>query len=156
VAQQRRWSGFHGIRDYGNAAFFIDSVFIADPNGVNLDRIDSMKIDKDHNISINGIAYDHRIYLFSKDPVNLVSLKQVTDKYIKGDIYMPIYVLDDVFIVKDAASVKIDENFILKVNAINSDEFDSLDKNNSFKFTFIFIYTKTEANIARSKEIHIR
>jgi hypothetical protein len=145
------------IKNYqeANAVYYADSVLIVSYHGIDKNNIASAHLVKEKTV-VNGKEYGGKFYLKLKQRADLLSLEQVCQKYIREKIYAPIYLINGNFIKGDISSVKIDNNFILRVNYFNSDQFDGFDEKKSPKFTFILIFTQTEENIKRANTIRIR
>ncbi|MDR3062095.1 MAG: hypothetical protein LBU57_08295 [Dysgonamonadaceae bacterium] len=139
-----------------NILCYADSIPIISSLGIDLENnVASFKSDL-KKVIVDKKEYDGKFYFKLKQKANLISLKQICEKYIKEEIYTPIYLINGKFLKDDISAIKIDDNFILRVNHINSDNFDGFDQKTSPKFTFILIFTKTKENLKRASEIRIR
>jgi hypothetical protein len=148
--------GFARSFEKANIAIYADSVPVGTYLGFDLDNnVESFKSEMG-KVTIDGKNYDGKFYFTLKQNADLLTLKQVCKKYINEKIYTPVYLINGNFLKGDLSSVKIDNNFILHVNHINSDKFEGFNKDKSSKFTFILIFTKTEENLKRANEIRIR
>ncbi|WP_158798034.1 hypothetical protein [Pedobacter sp. L105] len=97
----------------------------------------------------------NRIYLTSSKTksYHFLTLEEIKDKYVKTPYPATLYMLDDKMIEGEPG--KIDENYILGISVITSDDIPSL-KNTSLKMTIINITTKSEENLQKKRTIHLR
>ena len=115
--------------------------------GIN-ENNDSLIIKSDiskNPVVINGIKYDGNILVLkSSKNKRLLSAEQIKNLYFP-DIKSPcIYMVNQYFITTDAESYKFDKDFIFKVIAMKSTDFDAL--KNLPPFDIIRIYTNTRRN----------
>jgi hypothetical protein len=135
-------------------AYFVDSIFIGcSAKGINPDLVESLNIVK-KPITIEGITYENRIHISCKETPSLLSLSQVIEKYLQTETYTPIFLINETFLTGNISSLKVDDNYILKVESINSDQFENI--KNLDIFSIITIFTKTKENMKQSKITHIR
>lgn len=144
-------------RDGTEFADYLNSEYVGDLLLISSTKVDSLKLIPGP-LKIKGKEYKKAIQTFSKLPVDsLLSLEEIKRKYVTGDTYKNlIYFLNGSFIVGDPSLIKIDKNYILKVNSFNSDVFESFQGKKDIKFTLVFIFTKTKENVKRSETIFIR
>jgi hypothetical protein len=130
--------------DFSRIALFVDSIYVGIPWGINPDSIDSMKM-LEKPIKVNNELFEACIYLFSHPQKTLISLQEVIEKYIKGPIYTPIFMIDNRILKGNAFSYKVEEDYILSVKHINSNELGYWE--NRKLFTIVSILTKTKENM---------
>ncbi len=145
---------FYESQSNSNVAWFVDSVFIGSYVGIDKDMVENLNVDK-NPIKIDNKEYEGRFYISYKQPAIFLSLEDIKSKYIKEKIESPIYLINGSFLTGDISNIKIDENYILKVKYLSSDEF-QLPNKEKLKFSIVSIFTKTEENIKKNEKIFIR
>ncbi|MDR0602736.1 MAG: hypothetical protein LBG80_00355 [Bacteroidales bacterium] len=148
--------GFIKNFENSNVAYYADSILIGSSLGIDWENnVADVYLEKG-NVVIDGNKYDGKLFITLKQKADLISLEQISKRYIGEKIYTPVYLINGNFMKGDLSSVKIDNNYILRVNHINSDKFANFDRKKSAKFTLVLIFTKTEENIKRASEFLIR
>ena len=110
------------------------------------DRHDSLVVNQ-YPFTINGVEYDYVVQIELKDfkHIHLASLEDLKEKRFP-DLKGPyVFMIDRNFITRDAASYKVDENFIYDMQVISSADFES--QQDFPPFSIIRIFTKTQENI---------
>ena len=110
------------------------------------DRHDSLVVTQ-YPFTINGVEYDYVVQIELKDFKNIhwASLEDLKEKRFP-DLKGPyVFMIDRNFITRDAASYKVDENFIYDMQVISSADFES--QQDFPPFSIIRIFTKTQENI---------
>ena len=110
------------------------------------DRHDSLVVTQ-YPFTINGVEYDYVVQIELKDFKNIhwASLEDLKEKRFPGLKGLYVFMIDRNFITRDAASYKVDENFIYDMQVISSADFES--QQDFPPFSIIRIFTKTQENI---------
>ncbi len=110
------------------------------------DRHDSLVVTQ-YPFTINGVEYDYVVQIELKDFKNIhwASLEDLKEKRFPGLKGPYVFMIDRNFITRDAASYKVDENFIYDMQVISSADFES--QQDFPPFSIIRIFTKTQENI---------
>lgn len=142
-------------KEPGYPAIFIDSIFFSDKCliGINPGSISKIDIKKD-SIIVDGKPYQGSVYITTKKGKNeYYTLDELKKRFVKENLSQPIlYMINNEFIKDDIKSYKIQKDYILKVNCVQSKEIDGFDKTN---FTIVQILTKTRENRSEASK-HIR
>ncbi len=143
-------------KEPGYPAIFIDSVFFSDKClvGINPRTISKIDIKKD-SITIDGKPYGGSIYITLKEGRGeYYTLDELKKRFVKENLSQPIlYMINNEFIKEEVQSYKIQKDYILKVNCIQSKEFEGFADTN---FTIVQILTKTNENLSEAKKVRIR
>ena len=110
------------------------------------DRHDSLVVNQ-YPFTINGVEYDYVVQIELKDfkNIHLASLEDLKEKRFP-DLKDPyVFMINRNFITHDAASYKVDENFVYDMQVVSSADFESLQ--GLPPFSIIRIFTKTQENI---------
>lgn len=134
-------------------AYFVNGILIDKEIGIktlNPNNIDSIEVEKE-KFELNGKEYYGKIYVKMKSDYNPITLKKLTEKYLKLNGNPIIYQIDEKVVENSSNEIFIDENFILKivVEKINTS------KNNT-EINLIRLITKTPENIKKANEIRIK
>jgi hypothetical protein len=130
-------------------ALFLDSVSI-DANTIkylNPNDIESINSIKKDTV-VNNSLYSEQIHIRSKNPNKYIflTLEQIKSEYTKVKKTDVIYMINGEFIKENIDTFKLDQNYILKVEVTNSNDFYNLRKSES-KFDIINILGKTKENL---------
>jgi len=133
--------------------------------------LDSNKVDiQDYFFDVDQIldvtviqAYDStkkpvgKIFIKSKFPngYNFISLSQVKDIYFKSVTLPYIFMVDNLFLKGNLSSYKIDSSYILRVEIMKGQEFETLKKDIP-NLTIITIKTKSADNLNENNKIHLK
>ena len=146
-------SEFHS--DKKPAGIFVNDKFVGNQevlNFINQDKIETIKIEKE-KFEMNGTEYYGKIYIKMKSDYNpkFLTLKKLSEKYLKLNENPTIYQIDEKVLDKSSNEILVDENFILKivVEKINTSE-------NNTEINLIRLITKTTENIKKANEIRIK
>lgn len=96
---------------------------------------------------VNGLEYSSLIIVKSKRPTCLLTLNDIRHEHTDegyNDLDV-VFVIDGAIIMHDIESIKIEKDYILKVDIIKSSEIESMQKHQDI--LFIKIYTQREQNI---------
>ena len=130
-------------------ALFLDSVSISSNTMkyINPDDIKSINSIKKDTV-VNNSLYSEQIHIRSKNPKKYIflSLEQIKYVYTTVEKNAVIYMINGEFIKEDIDTFKLDQNYILKVEVTNSNDFYNLRKSES-KFDIINILGKTKQNL---------
>lgn len=110
------------------------------------DRHDSLVVNQ-YPFTINGVEYDYVVQIELKNfkHIHLASLEDLKEKRFP-DLKGPyVFMINRNFITHDAASYKVDENFVYDMQVVSSADFESLQ--GLPPFSIIRIFTKTQENI---------
>lgn len=154
----------------GNA-LMLNNVFMKSWIGINLDSIqkedfnwisapfvvrdincrhDSIVVTQDpqtHPVVINGVEYKRFFNATTDREVELVTLDEIKEIYFPGLKDSCIFMVNKFFLTRDIQSYKFEKDFILRVELIKSEEFESL---KGFPpFSIIQIFTKTRKNLIK-------
>jgi len=127
----------------------VDETRIKTINPKLIDNIDVLKKD----VEIDGKKYWGQIYIRMKEAYRpkLISLTNLKQKYTKVDSSPCIFMIDDTVINGDPNTQMVDEGFILQIvveKVVNPKE--------NLKVNLIKLATKTDENIKKANNIHIR
>jgi len=143
-------------KEPGYPAIFIDSVFFSMEGivGINPSTISKIDIKRD-SIIIDGKPYHSRVYITLKEGTGVYyTLDELKKRFVKENLSQPIlYMINNEFIKEEIQSYKIQKDYILKVNCIQSKEIEGFDNTN---FTIVQILTKTNENLSEAKKVRIR
>jgi len=136
-------------------AYYINDLLIGDKNIINTidpKNIDSVRVEKE-KFFIDGTEYFGKI-LIKLDPkyvTNFLTLKEITDRYLKLNNNPIIIQIDDTIIGEDYDKYLINENFILMitVNKIKT-------SGKNIEINLINILTKKAGNIEMKNKIIIK
>lgn len=143
----------------------VDYTFIKSPIGINLDSIvdfkkisppftirgindgDSIVLTKDtpFPVVINGVKYYRFFNVTFDKEITLVTLDEIREEYcpdLKGPY---LFMVNKFFLTNDLESYKFDKEFILDVEVLQSEEFESFEEFQPF--SIIRIFTKTRTNL---------
>ena len=135
--------------DYQVVAPFVNSVYVGDYIGFNIDLIDSIKIVKEP-VNIDGKLFKNQIHCFSSKDFKFISFQELIEK--NKPKYSPIFIFNGKVLISEYIySFKMDENYLLALKYINSDELGYF--NGDEQFTLVFILTKTQENLQRYRKI---
>ena len=144
---------FHS--DQKPAGIFVNDKFFGSQealNFINQDKIETIDIERE-NFKINNTEYYGKIFIKMKSDYNpkFLTLKKLTEKYLKLNENPIIYQIDEKVIENSKNDFLVDENFILKivVEKITTSE-------NNTEINLIRLITKTPENIKKSNEIRIK
>ena len=134
-----------------NNNVFAKSEVGIDPKSVDVirdinDQHDSLVVNQ-YPFTINGVEYDYVVQIELKDfkNIHLASLEDLKEKHFP-DLKGPyVFMINRNFITHDAASYKLDENFVYDMQVVSSADFESLQ--GLPPFSIIRIFTKTQENI---------
>ena len=139
--------------DTQTTALFINSVYVGNFHGFNIDsnKIDSIRIVQEP-ITIDGKSFKHQFHVLSSQQFNFVTLQELLEKYRDKNkpVYEPVFMINETVITKDVLPFKIDENYLLKLKCINSDELGYWKGKESF--TIVSILTKTPENVGQQEK----
>ena len=110
------------------------------------DQHDSLVVNQ-YPFTINGVEYDYVVQIELNDfkNIHLASLEDLKEKRFP-DLKDPyVFMINRNFITHDAASYKVDENFVYDMQVVSSADFESLQ--GLPPFSIIRIFTKTPDNI---------
>jgi hypothetical protein len=117
---------------------------------------DSIVVTQDphkHPVVINGIEYSRFCNISVDKEIELVTLDEIKEMYFPDAKEPCVFMVNKFFLTNDLQSYKFEKDFILKVELIKSDKFESL-KNNS-PFSIVRIFTKTRKNLRDLTQIRI-
>ncbi|MCV9926212.1 hypothetical protein OIU83_00995 [Flavobacterium sp. LS1R49] len=138
---------FTGLHSQTNeAAYFLDGNFVHKNTIANFDvnEIKNINVIKD-TIRIEAVNYAGRIMITSKNPknINLMSLKDIKNKFTKSKSKKVLFVLNGVLILNDVGTYKIDEKYIFKTDVVSSDTIENLQ---GIDLDIVSILTKIKEN----------
>lgn len=131
-------------KDSNRIAWFVDSVFVINPECINPSNIKSFSINPDSSIQTHGIDYKGVAYLTYRPKCELLSLKAIGAKYCRIDeTDNPIYMINGEFVTQNIDSYFIDADIIAFVSNENIENFNlSIRSKNSYQsFHIIRIIT---------------
>ncbi|MBQ4819484.1 hypothetical protein [Aquimarina sp. MMG016] len=140
------------------AAFFLDSTLVQKQtiNDIDPESIESLNVVKKEFVIENEVFYGE-IYIKSKPQRNykMLTIKEIKDKYISENTLKKGVLLVNGFpITKNIGEYMIDEDYILDVEVMQSNELLDFEKENGFYI--IMITTKTKENLEEKKKVYIR
>lgn len=94
---------------------------------------------------INGVRYDGLIRATVSDNPRLLSIPEICRKYTDAPMSKIAVSVNGVTLLKDVASYKIAERYILRVDVVSSKDIENCDSD----FTMVKIYTRTSINQKR-------
>lgn len=137
------------------AAIFINDSFCENQsifNALNPNKIDSVNIEKG-KFQQEGKTYYGKIHIKLKPDYTpkFLTIKQLSDKYLKLNNLPLLFKIDGKAIDQDFNNYWIDESFILKINV---SKVQTSQKN--INISIINIYTKTSENIKKANNIILK
>lgn len=94
-------------------AWFVDSVFVVNPEGINPSSVDSFSINPDSSIQVRGIDYNSVANLTYRPECELLSLDAIAQRYCRKDeMTDPIYIVNDEIVTRNIDSYYIDADII--------------------------------------------
>ncbi len=135
-------------------AYFLNGKHISEKvfNAIAVHKIENLEVEGG-SLEIENIKYVGKILVKTKahDEPELISLNNLKLKHTNINDGFVIFQIDDKIINSDYNDFLVDENYILKIvveKHVNEVE--------NFRLKLINIYTKSEENIKKSKQIMIR
>ncbi len=119
---------------------------------INPKIIEDIRIEK-QNITVENKKYYGQIFINTKSnyKLQLISLTDLKLKYTDLHRTSTIFMIDNEIIDDNYDNILVDENFILKISVEKIEN-----RKERLKFNLVKIWTRTEENIRKSKEIRIR
>jgi hypothetical protein len=150
---------FYGQNNgYGESALFLDSVLISSKTlqYINNDLIASLNVVKRDTI-IDDKHFKGQLFITSKNHArfDFTSLSEIKENFTKLKKEDVVYMVNGEFIKENSEGLKLDRNYILKVEVTNSSEFYNLRKND-VTFDIINIFLKNHENIGNKNKIIMR
>ena len=128
--------------------YYIDSVPVSKKvytGGIGQDEIASITVAED---SAGGKIY---INLKKRIERNFLSLKQVSDKYVKSAVSKFLYTIDGTLFTDEETT--LDENYILSIHVVHPESSPFLKEN---KLAIVQILTRSKENLEKQHQIRIR
>jgi hypothetical protein len=110
----------------------------------------TVKVEKE-NIEIENVQYFGKVLIETSYKPKLISLNDLKLKYTSLKENPTVFLIDNEVINADYKKYQVDENYILKIIV---EKFEN--QNEKLDVNFVYLLTKSEENIRKSKEIRIR
>lgn len=135
-------------------AYFVNDKLVNESvlKTLNPNEIDNVKVEKD-DIEIDNVKYYGKILVETKSTYspNFISLNNLKTKYTNIKENKIIFKIDNEIVNANYDNFIVDEKYILKIVVENYEN-----KEEKLKVCFINLFTKSEENIKKSKEILLR
>jgi hypothetical protein len=135
-------------------AFYLNGQFVPEAilKTINSDFIENIRVEK-QDTEVGTQKYYGQIFITTKGDYRpkLISLSDLKLKYTNLRKASTIFMIDNEIIYNNYDRYMVDENFILKISIEKVEN-----KEERLKYNLVKIFTKTEENIRKSKEIRIR
>jgi hypothetical protein len=137
-----------------NPAYYLNGQLVNENilKTINPKIIEDFRVEK-QDILIENKKYYGQIFINTKSDYNLqlISLTDLKLKYTDLKNSSTIFMIDNEIISDNYDSFLVDENYILRISVEKIDN-----RKERVKFNLVKIWTRTEENIRKSKEIRIR
>ena len=135
--------------------FFVNDVFIENQENISLlnpNKIADIKIEK-KEFELNGTEYFGKVFIKLKPDYysKLLSLKKLSEKYLKLNENPVIYQVNEKVIKSPGNVILVDENYILKIVVTEVET-----SNKNVKLNLVKIVTRTPENIKKANQIRIK
>jgi hypothetical protein len=135
-------------------AFYLNGQFVPEAilKTINSDFIENIRVEK-QDTEVGTQKYYGQIFITTNGDYRpkLISLSDLKLKYTNLRKASTIFMIDNEIINNNYDRYMVDENFILKISIEKVEN-----KEERLKYNLVKIFTKTEENIRKSKEIRIR
>lgn len=135
-------------------AYFVNDKLVDESvlKTLNPNEIDNVKVEKD-DIEIDNVKYYGKILVETKSTYspNFITLNNLKTKYTNIKENKIIFKIDNEIVNANYDNFIVDEKYILKIVVENYEN-----KEEKLKVCFINLFTKSEENIKKSKEILLR
>lgn len=130
--------------------YFLDSTLV----GASLPLFSKEEIKE---VTVNSDSKFGEVYIATKNPGlhRFMTLDEIKNKYIESPSASTLYMVDNDLVKGNIADFKIDENYILSINVLCENDFDSL-KGSVKSMNIIKITTKSEENLEKAGRVYIR